>query len=110
MNILLIVLLAMTGDTKLTVSPKMSTSGMQGSVVTFHLSLSPEDSCRGRRFYWPDETTSYHEVDCDPEATLERDSETMRRRFGPGEYQVCVGLEQPEGKTIKRVCDTFQVM
>ena len=96
-------------EATLTAKPKASISGMNGSTVTVRLTVEGEYACMGRRVYWPDDTRSYHEADCDPDNPTIHDSESWRRRFGPGEYQVCVGLDQPDGNTRKKVCDTFAV-
>lgn len=92
-------------STYLRASPKVS---MVGNPVSLYLHLSAEDSCKGRRWYFG-ETESYHESDCDPNEEPQVDSETRRVRYPPGDWTVCVGLEQPQGKTRKKVCDDFHV-
>lgn len=97
-------------ESTLTASPRVSIPSAQGiAVVSFTLKLVDDDVCSGRRWYWPDETTSYHESDCDPDNHPVLDTEQKHRVFGEGEFQVCVGLERPEGKTYRRLCDKFTV-
>lgn len=67
----------------------------------------------GIRWYAGD-TTGYEESDSVPyEETTEKDrarqSWSRRYRLGPGEHVLCVGLEKPEGKTIRKQCDTVRV-
>lgn len=100
-------ILAATGpiETTLRASPRSSLAGLHGSLVRFSLILSPEDACMDRAWLWPDGTRSTRGFDCE---AGESDSDSASRRFGAGEWTVCVVLT--DSQRLKRVCASFRVV
>ena len=98
---------------ELTASPRVS---MAPSAITLRLVITDATEelwCPGIRWYAPDGTIAYESSDCVPYSEAgddtKRQSWTRRYRVSAGEWTFCVGLEKPEGKTIRKLCETVRV-